>query len=82
MQVWQVAGIVSLALALLLGYGNHRARVLATICSGKHLFLGFAFEHDLKRVVRVDASQFRVVAQHLSCDLGCDAIFSRGLGLR
>ena len=80
-QVWQVAGVVRLTLALLLGYGNHWASVLATICRSYHLFLGLALKHDLKRVVRVDATQFRIVAQHLGCDLGCDAILSRRLDL-
>ena len=77
MQIGQVARIVSFPLALLLSHRDHRSRVLAAIGSGDHLLLGLALEHDLDRVVGVDAAQLRVVAQHFSSNLLSNAILSR-----
>ena len=64
MQVWQIAGIGSVALALLLMDGDHGSGVLATLRSKGHLSLGLLFEEHLDGVGRVHTAKLGVVTQH------------------
>ena len=82
MQVRQVAGISFVPQAFLLTNGDHGPCILSAIRSYRNLPFRLFFKEHFDRVVRVDAPQLGIVAQHFRGNLGRYAVLCGDASLR